>query len=95
MNTRQYYIALSTICMSIFLSPGIESLLRVYLIAIVWTVSAFIGLLFRWKQLREYIVKRIMVDVMEELFLQKSLSEFQQMITMIGKREKNDSGGKQ
>ncbi|TAK63651.1 MAG: hypothetical protein EPO24_04065 [Bacteroidetes bacterium] len=88
MSARQYYIGLTMICASILLTPEFEQLVRVYLITVVAIVSGFISLLFRWKQLRIYITKRIIADVMEELFTQKSLQDFQKIRERVNERLK-------
>lgn len=68
MTTRQYIGAMSIVLSSVVLIPEWEWMLKVYVISVVTLVTALFHVLFRIQKIREYIVNRIVVDVMQELF---------------------------
>lgn len=67
MSITQYIASLISVSITMFLIPGFTDVLRVYVIATIVLISILINLLFRWRQFRDYIVNKIITEVIIEL----------------------------
>lgn len=73
MSTKQFIGSLGAIMMSVLFTPALEELAKVYVISVVVFITMLINLLFRLNQVREWIVKRIMSDVLNEIYKDKDV----------------------
>lgn len=84
MITKTYITSLLAVTMGIFFIPDLETAVRVYLISVVTFVTTIINLLFKIEKLRQWIVQKIVADVMAELFKHKEMRE------LLTKKESNE-----
>lgn len=73
MTQTKYIASLIGISLSVLFTPALEELAKVYIISVVVFVTMLINLIFRINQVREWIVKRITTDVMNEIFKDKDV----------------------
>jgi hypothetical protein len=73
---KQYITALVVMSASVFFTPAVDELVKVYIVSIVTLVSALFNILFQWQKIREYIVRRLVADVLEELLTREALKEY-------------------
>lgn len=74
MNTQRYMMIMGSVLGSIILTPGLEDLVRVYIISVVVFITTVVNIIFRIDRIREYIVKRISSDVIKEILKDKDVS---------------------
>lgn len=68
MTVKSYIAALSSLTLSIFFIPELDTLLKFYLGGMVVLISIAINLLLHWAKLREHIVNTIITQIWMELF---------------------------
>lgn len=90
MSKRSYAISLATIVMSIFFSPEITELLKVYLITVVATVTGILFVLFKWATIEQMIVNRLIARATVEMWKSAFQHELSKLITKILDEEKNE-----
>lgn len=88
MSKRSYAISLATVVMSIFFSPEITELLKVYLVTVVATVTAILFLLFKWATIEQTIVDRLIARTTVEMWKPSFQYELTKLIIKILDDEK-------
>jgi hypothetical protein len=73
MTQTKFIAALTGISLSVLFTPALEELAKVYIITVVVFVTLMINLIFRVNQVREWIVRRITTDVLNELMKDKDV----------------------
>ncbi len=68
MMMGKYITSLLAITMGIFFIPELETAIRVYIVSVVVFTTMLVNLLFNIEKLRQWIVQKIISDVMAELF---------------------------
>lgn len=68
MIVKGYIAALSSLMLSIFAIPDLDTLLKFYLGGMVVLISLVINLLFYWTKLREHVVNTVIAQIWMELF---------------------------
>jgi hypothetical protein len=54
--------------MSFFGIPQLDDMFKIYVVAIVTFITMLMNVLFRFRQIREWVINRLVVDVRERLF---------------------------
>lgn len=86
MNAKGYIAALSSLMLSVFAIPDLDTLLKFYLGGMVVLISVVINLLFYWTKLREYVVNVIITEIWMELFKKE---EFRTLLHKMDKEKKH------
>ena len=86
MTVKGYIAALSSLMLSIFAIPDLDTLLKFYLGGMVMIVSLAINLLFHWTKLKEHIVNRMVAEIWLELFKRE---EFRRILYKADRKKKH------
>jgi hypothetical protein len=73
MSQTKFIASLCGLSLSVLFTPALEEMAKVYIITVVVFVTLMINFIFRANQVREWIVRRITTDVMNELFKDKDV----------------------
>ena len=77
MTPRQYIVGIVTLCLAVLTIPSwlIEAF-NVYVISVVVFIAMLWQFLFSLQKIREMIIKRLLADLMEELFKEPVFGEY-------------------
>lgn len=88
MSKRSYAISLATVMMSIFFSPELTELVKIYLVTVVALVTAVLFVLFKWVTLEQTIVSRLIAKATVEMWKPAFQNELAKLMTKILDDEK-------
>jgi len=77
MTPKQYIFGMATLILAVLsIPPWLIEAFKVYVISVVVFIAMLWHFLFSLQKIREMIIKRLLADLMEELFKEPVFAEF-------------------
>jgi len=69
MGMRAYIFGNAALILGVFMIPGIEDVIRVYVVSVVVLISVLFNILMAWGKLRGYVINKLYIAVLTELLM--------------------------
>jgi Flp pilus assembly protein TadB len=75
MTARSFGGALAMILMSVWFTPWLDELLKVYVVAVVVLITLLVNTLFWWTRLRETIINHLVVAIVQRVLMDPDIQK--------------------